>query len=299
MSVYDKIFPPKLLTLPNGKQVSKPRSRAPLAAVILVAMTALSVEVTGFDMGVLVSRIREFFVILGEMIPPEWDYMSQIWQPLFDTIKMSLLGSFIGSILVVPFAMLASTNIIHSRVIVAAMRLLLSIIRTLPTLVSALIATYIFGLGTLAGTTAIAIFTFAYIGKILYEEIETVDMGPFEAMEAMGATKVRAFISSIVPQVLPSYLSNCLFCFEGNVRYASILGYVGAGGLGDIAVRYGHQRGITSVMWVTVVFLVILVQVVQLVFNWLSRRIDKRLDQPSGAKKSGPLDLLARFAHTK
>ena len=234
MSIYDKIFPPKLLTLPNGRQVSKPRSRAPLAAVILVAMTILSVEVTGFDMGVLVSRIKEFFVILGDMIPPQWDYMPQIWQPLFDTIKMSLLGSFIGSILVVPFAMLASTNIIHSRVVVAAMRLLLSIIRTLPTLVSALIATYIFGLGTLAGTTAIAIFTFAYIGKILYEEIETVDMGPFEAMEAMGATKVRAFISAIVPQVLPSYLSNCLFCFEGNVRYASILGYVGAGGLGLI-----------------------------------------------------------------
>ena len=255
MSIYDKIFPPRLLTLPNGKQVSKPRSRAPLAAVILVAMTILSVEVTGFDMGVLVSRIKEFFVILGDMIPPQWDYMPQIWQPLFDTIKMSLLGSFIGSILVVPFAMLASTNIIHSRVVVAAMRLfamlastniihsrvvvaamrlLLSIIRTLPTLVSALIATYIFGLGTLAGTTAIAIFTFAYIGKILYEEIETVDMGPFEAMEAMGATKVRSFISAIVPQVLPSYLSNCLFCFEGNVRYASILGYVGAGGLGLI-----------------------------------------------------------------
>ena len=83
-----------------------------------------------------------------------------------------------------------------------------------------------FGLGTLAGTTAIAIFTFAYIGKILYEEIETVDMGSFEAMEAMGATKTRAFVSSIIPQVLPSYLSNCLFCFEGNVRYASILGYV-------------------------------------------------------------------------
>ena len=80
-----------------------------------------------------------------------------------------------------------------------------------------------------------------------------------------------------------------------------LIGHVGggAGGLGDIAVRYGHQRGITSVMWVTVVFLIILVQVVQLIFNWLSRRIDKRLDQPSGAKKSGPLDLLARFAHTK
>ena len=235
MSIYDKIFPPRLLTLPNGKQVSKPRSRAPLAAVILVAMTILSVEVTGFDMGGPGQSDQGVFCHSGRHDSSAVGlYMPQIWQPLFDTIKMSLLGSFIGSILVVPFAMLASTNIIHSRVVVAAMRLLLSIIRTLPTLVSALIATYIFGLGTLAGTTAIAIFTFAYIGKILYEEIETVDMGPFEAMEAMGATKVRSFISAIVPQVLPSYLSNCLFCFEGNVRYASILGYVGAGGLGLI-----------------------------------------------------------------
>ena len=234
MKLYDRIFPPKTITLSNGKQVKKPRSRMPLVVLVLLVMTVISVKVTGFDMKVLVTRISEFFVILDEMIPPEWSYMPQVWQPLFDTIKMSLLGSFIGSILVVPFAMLASTNIIHNKVAVSATRLLLSIIRTLPTLVSALIATYIFGLGTLAGTTAIAIFTFAYIGKILYEEIETVDMGPFEAMEAMGATKTRAFISAIVPQVLPSYLSNCLFCFEGNVRYASILGYVGAGGLGII-----------------------------------------------------------------
>ena len=196
MNLYDKVFPPKVIVLPNGKNVTKPRSRAPLAAAVLLALTVLSVKVTGFD--------------------------------------MSLLGSVIGSLLVVPFAMLASSNIIHNRAVVSVMRLILSIIRTLPTLVTALIATYVFGLGTLAGTTAIAVFTFAYIGKILYEEIETVDMGAFEAMEAMGSTKVRAFISSIVPQVLPSYLSNCLFCFEGNVRYASILGYVGAGGLGLI-----------------------------------------------------------------
>lgn len=234
MSIYDKLFPPKIIPLPNGKTVTQCRSRKPLAAVILIAMAILSVKITGFNLSTLVRRINEFFVILGQMIPPKWSYTPQIWKPLFDTIKMSLLGSAIGSILVVPFAMLASTNVIHNKFVVSITRVFLSIVRTLPTLVTALIATYIFGLGTLAGTTAIAIFTFAYIGKILYEEIETVDMGSFEAMEAMGATKVRAFISAIVPQVLPSYLSNCLFCFEGNVRYASILGYVGAGGLGLI-----------------------------------------------------------------
>ena len=258
MKLYDRILPPRVLELPNGKQILKYRSRAPLGALAVVLLTALSVKVTGFDMGILAARIREFFVILGEMLPPDWGYLSQVWQPLFDTIKMSLLGSAIGSLLVVPFAMLASTNIIRSRLVVSAVRLLLSIIRTLPTLVTALIATYIFGLGTLAGTTAIAIFTFAYIGKILYEEIETVDMGAFEAMEAMGATKARAFVSSIVPQVLPSYLSNCLFCFEGNVRYASILGYVGAGGLGLILNEkigwreYSSVGMILAVLFVTV-----------------------------------------------
>ena len=222
ITAFDRVFKPEVITLPNGSVVTRRRSRVPLAIVALVALGALSVRITGFNFATLARRGGEFFTILGQMFPPDWSYMPDVWQPLFDTIKMSLLGSVAGSVLVVPFAMAASTN----------MRFLLSVIRTLPTIVTALIATYIFGLGTLAGTTAIAIFTFAYVGKVLYEEIETVDMGAFEAMQAMGATRVRAFTAAIVPQVLPGYLSNCLFCFEGNVRYASILGYVGAGGLG-------------------------------------------------------------------
>ena len=127
-------------------------------------------------------------------------------------------------------------------------RVFLSIVRTIPTLVAALIATYIWGLGTMAGTFAIAVFTFAYVGKQLYEMIETVDMGAYEAMEAMGAGKAYSFISAIMPQVLPAYMSVCLFCFEGNVRYAAILGYVGAGGLGlilneKISWREFHKVG--------------------------------------------------------
>ena len=261
MNLYDRLFPPKTFQLENGKPVKQRRSRMPLAVLFLVIMTYLSVKVTGFDMKILISRINQFFVILAQMFPPDWTYMSQVWEPLFATIQMSLLGSVIGSVLVVPFAMLASTNVIPNKAAVGVMRLFLSIVRTLPTLVTALIATYIFGLGTLAGTTAIAVFTFAYIGKILYEEIETVDMGGFEAMEAMGATKTRAFISAIIPQVLPSYLSNCLFCFEGNVRYASILGYVGAGGLGLILNEKIGWREYSSVgmiliaLFVTVFFI--------------------------------------------
>ena len=125
-----------------------------------------------------------------------------------------------------------------------------------------------------------------FIARMVETSLNEVDAGVVEAAQSMGASTLQ-----IVWKV---YLSLVTI-----LAYTAIAGTVGAGGLGDIAVRYGHQRGITSVMWVTVVFLIILVQVVQLIFNWLSRRIDKRLDQPSGAKKSGPLDLLPRFAHTK
>ncbi len=235
MSIYDKIFKPHVYTLPNGKSVEKKASRAPIYIIIILAMCVLSVKITGFDMAMLTQRIGQFFVILGDMFrAPQTAYIKYVWGPLFDTIKMSLLGSLIGSLLSVPFAMLASTNVCPNKVVVSIVRVMFSLVRTLPTIVTALVATLVFGLGTLAGTVAIAIFSFAYIGKLTYEEIETVDMGAFEAMEAMGANKVRAFISAIVPQVLPFFLSNCLFNFEGNVRYAAVLGYVGAGGIGII-----------------------------------------------------------------
>lgn len=224
----------KKIQLTNGKTVLKPRSYFIPIFLLFIIFLCISIRVTGFDLKVVAKRGIQFFVILRQMFPPQFSYTKSIWSPLLDTIKMSLLGSMIGSVVAVPFAICASTNILHNRIIITAMRLLLSIIRTLPTLVAALIATYVFGLGTLAGTVAIAIFTFAYVGKMLYEQIETVDMGAFEAMEAMGCNRFKAFIAAIFPQIIPSYISVCLFCFEGNVRYASILGYVGAGGLGLI-----------------------------------------------------------------
>lgn len=246
--------------LSNGKTVIKPRSYTLPILLLLIAFLYISAIVTGFDIKVIIERGKQFFVILGQMIPPKISYTKNIWIPLLDTVKMSLFGSLIGSVTAVPIAICASTNIVHNRVLITFLRFLLSIVRTIPTLVSALIATYVFGLGTLAGTTAIAIFTFAYVGKILYEQIETVDMGAFEAMEAMGCNRFRAFIAAIFPQIIPGYLSVCLFCFEGNVRYASILGYVGAGGLGLLLNEKIGWRQYDSVgMILILLFLTVLI----------------------------------------
>lgn len=138
-----------------------------------------------------------------------------------------------------------------------------------------------------------------FIARMVETSLNEVDAGVVEAAQSMGASTLQIVWKVYLPEAQPSLILGGAISLVTILAYTAIAGTVGAGGLGDIAVRYGHQRGITSVMWVTVVFLIILVQVVQLIFNWLSRRIDKRLDQPSGAKKSGPLDLLARFAHTK
>ena len=232
--MYDKIFKPKNYELSNGKVVEEKASRVPLYLLGLLLVILLAGYITGFDINVLINRGYQFFVILQRMFPPNVSYINKVWGPLFDTIKMSLIGSILGALLAVPFAIFASSNINKSKVGLSACRFIISLIRTFPTIVVALIATYIFGLGTMAGTIAIFVFTFSYIGKQLYETIETVDMGAFEAATSMGSTRVRAFFVAILPQILPSYLSVSLYCFEGNVRYAAILGYVGAGGLGLI-----------------------------------------------------------------
>ena len=253
MKLYDRIFKPRQYMLPNGKVVEEKFTRLPLILLILLICTVISVNVTGFNFTVLANNGSKFFDILRD-------------------IKMSILGSFVGAVLAVPFAVLAASNIVTNPVVLFVVRLFLSLVRTLPTLVCALIATYIFGLGTMAGTCAIAVFTFAYIGKQLFEIIETVDMGPFEAMEALGATRVRAFITAVFPQVLPTYLSVSLFCLEGNVRYASILGYVGAGGLGLIMNEKIGWREYSSVGMILIVLFVTVV-----IIEWFSHAVRKHL----------------------
>lgn len=248
------------IVLENGKKVLRPKSKTPLIVLIVLIFTRISVNVTGFNFEVF-ENSANFFEILKGMFPPEFAYTPEVINPLLDTIKMSLLGSFLGALASMPIAILASNNIIKSKIVNSFFKLFLSILRTIPSLVMALIATYIWGVGTFAGTVAIFMFSLSYVGKLLYESIETVDMGAFESMESMGFTKFYAFRYAILPVVLPSFISTALFNFEGNVRYAAILGYVGAGGIGLIlnerfAWREYQQVGMIILMLLLTVFII-------------------------------------------
>ena len=229
---FDRIFRPQVITLENGHTVRRRRSRTPLILLVLALVVFWALRMTGFSLVVIVNRFPKLMDLMKKLFQPNWSFFPKVVGPLVDTIKMSILGTVIGCGCALPVAVLASSNIDRNKIVGRLLRVLLGLIRTLPTLVIALVCALIFSLGTFSGTVAIAIFTFGVVSKMLYESIETIDMGPFEAMEALGANKFQAFWSACVPQILPVYLSHCLYCFEMNVRASAILGYVGAGGLG-------------------------------------------------------------------
>ena len=152
-------------------------------------------------------------------------------------------------------------------------------------------------IGANAAVVPLVIAAFPYISRMVEASLKEIDAGVIEAAKSMGASTWQIIFKVLLPESKPSLLVGAAISITTILGYSAMAGCVGAGGLGDIAVRYGHQRFITSVMWVTVVILIIMVQIVQSLFGWLSKKIDKRLD--TGAGKLTAFDLLSRLAHTK
>jgi phosphonate transport system permease protein len=251
--------------LADGVSITKPYSFGLLNMVILLLITfyfwdlivTTYFTVTPFEL--FVRRIPNFINILTKMVTDfKPDYLPTVIPPLIDTIQMAIIGTFLGAFLALPVAFLASQNLVKSKIITNFIKLILSFIRTIPTLVYAAILAFAFGYGTLIGVIATAIFTFGILTKMLYEVIETIDLGAFMAIESTGATKTKAFITSVVPQIMGTFLSFTLYSFEINIRSSAILGYVGAGGIGILLDdhmtwrEYGHLGLILAVLLVVV-----------------------------------------------
>lgn len=116
-----------------------------------------------------------------------------------------------------------------------------------------------------------------FVARMVETSLSEVDAGVIEAAQSMGASTLQIVWKVYLPEAMPSLILGGSITLIAIVGYTAIAGMVGAGGLGDLAIRYGHQRNVPSVMWVTVIILIIIVQVVQTVFSRLSTRIDKRL----------------------
>lgn len=271
--LFDRIFKPELMTIGNGHSVERPRSRTPLILIIFFSVVWIAIKATGFNLMTIIERGSELGTILGQVLTPNWAFIPErVIGPLIETIQMSIVGTLVGCALGLPIAILSSSNINRNRPTLLFFRFILSIIRSIPTLIYALVLALIFSLGAFAGTVAIALFTLGIVAKMLYESIETIDMGPYEAMQSFGATTFQAFWSACMPQILPIYLDSCLYCFELNVRASAILGYVGAGGLGVlISERTGLRRYHDVGAIIVTLFLV--VWIIDLISDYLRSKL--------------------------
>ena len=200
----------------------------PLTAAAFVVVFLGAAWFTGCDLSMLWSRKSHLLDIVSEMIPPEWSFAGKVLPLLWTTVQMSVTGTVLGAVLAIPAAMGCATTLPGPWGLKKALRFCIQLLRSFP----ALMATFFLGIGAFAGTAAITVYTFAIMTRLTYEDMESVPLGPYTALQAMGASPVRAFVHSVFPEIAPAYLTNVLYLLEGNVRHSAILGYVGAGGIG-------------------------------------------------------------------
>ena len=211
--------------------------------------------------------------MIKRFFPIDWSYYPYVVEPIIETIQMSFLGSLIGSVLALPVAYFASQNLVKSRIVTGLIRVFLSILRTLPILIYAVFFKLIYGLGAVAGTISITIFTFSIVAKMLYERIETIDLGAYHAVESTGASKLKAFFVALMPSISPIFFSISLYAFEINIRYAAILGYVGAGGIGFILDDSMKNLSHNDRTIVIVLYIFLTVVIIESLSRYLRRRL--------------------------
>lgn len=171
--------------------------------------------------------------LFARMLPPKWSYIHALYQALWDTLNIATLGTLIGVILAVPVAFLAARNTTPSVILVRPVALLIIVAsRSINSLIWALLLVAIVGPGSLAGIIAIALRSIGFVGKLLYESIEEINQTSVDAISATGASRAQLIDYAIVPQILPMFLGVAIFRWDINIRESTILGLVGAGGIG-------------------------------------------------------------------
>lgn len=211
--------------------------RGALIALGIVAATIYSVNALNLDLARLRGSWRNLHLITDKAWPLDWSVLDVAWLGIRETLHIAFLGTMLGLVFALPIALLASRNLFPNYVGVPA-RLLLSGMRVVPSLLWAILFAIVLGLGSLVGVVAIALYTIGFLGKLQYEAIEGLPQEPFEAMEAMGATRLQTLVHVVIPEAANALLSQVLFLFEYNVRHSSVIGVVGAGGIGTYLMGY-------------------------------------------------------------
>ena len=280
------IFIPEQIVINDGIIVSPPKSVTPYVTIGFLFVLYFAVQATNFSLVVLFQKLfgigyggyaykplTAWSYLTTYYFPIDYGYWPEVITPLLETIQMSFLGSFIGSALALPAAFFASSNINKNKFLLVVTRSILSVFRTLPIIIYAALFVLVLGKGAFPGTLAITVFTFSIVAKMLFEKIETIDLNSYEAIQSTGASKVKSFVVAILPQILPSYYSMSLYAFEINIRYAAVLGYVGAGGIGLLLKNNMADLSLNNRVFTMLFFIWLIVILIETLSRTLRRRL--------------------------
>ena len=215
------------------------------------------------------------------------EYSGILAEGVLDTLVMTVVSTLVAYLIGLPLGVVMVLTQSHAirpnKPVNAILGWIINMGRSLPFIIL-MVACFPFTkllvgtkLGVRGAVVPLVIAAAPFVARMVETSLNEVDAGVIEAAQSMGASTFQIVWKVYLPEAMPSLVLGGSITLIALIGSTAIAGTVGAGGLGDIAVRYGHQRGITSVMWVTVLFLIIMVQVVQSVFSRLSVRIDKRL----------------------
>ncbi len=249
-------------------------------AVVLAVLTAISAWLGEVNLGLLWDRLPRFGSYFGRMVPElalptlgedlaywywnGWRWLASLWQ----TVLIAIYATLFGAALAYVFSFLAARNLTPAPWVGIAARRTLELARTIPELVFAVLFVFAFGIGPLAGVLAIGLHSFGALGKLFGDVAENADPDPLRGVRATGASWAQTMVFGATPQLAPDYLSYGLMRLEINVRAASILGFVGAGGIGQDLYKAIKNFDHTDISAIALM-LIAAVMLIDAVCGWL------------------------------
>jgi phosphonate transport system permease protein len=208
-----------------------------MGAGVLIAGLVCMADIGLLKVGVWGPAIANLVEFAGSLLPPNTEVLPTLVEAMLETIQIAFVGTLLGFAASLPLAFLG-TRTLFGPAVTTSVRLLVGAIRTVPALLWGVVFVVGFGLGPAAGAMGVALYSIGYLAKLYYEAFEDVDPEVLEAVKATGARRPQLIVYAILPESTNAIISQVLFMFEYNVRASSIMGFVGAGGIGFYMLGY-------------------------------------------------------------
>jgi phosphonate transport system permease protein len=218
-----------LVARPAGNLGWWPRAATGVAIVAILAWAAQGAQVSFSELAKGLPWIGDF---LGRMFPPNWAFINKLVTPAIETVQIAIWGTLLAIVLAVPVCFLGARNLTPNKVVFQITRQVFNVTRGINEIILALVFVAAVGLGPFPGVLALAVHGAGMLGKFFSESIEEIDQGPIEALRSTGAGPIQTIIYGVLPQVITAWIAVTLYRFETNLRQATVLGMVGAGGIG-------------------------------------------------------------------